>query len=133
MAKKKAEEAETPMEQAAQIGPRKLKALLRAADSAYKDQRSIAGTLGEKIAQAVEHDHLHKKAFATIRAMDRMTPEKLADYWDTLEYYFDVSGLAERAKSAPRLSLQPGKDDEEAEEGDDKVKPFPKPASVAAE
>lgn len=121
MAKKK----DTPTQQAAQIGQKKLRQLLKDAGAAYKDGREIAGGIGQKIANAIEHDHLHKKAFATIRALDRMTPEKLADYMDTLLYYYEISGLEERAKSAPRLSLDAGAAEEDGEEegagGDDKV------------
>ena len=137
MAKKR----KTGTEEAAQIGEKKLRQLLKEAKSASQDAHEITSSLGGKIASAVENDHLHKKAFATLRMLDKMTPEKLADYWDTLLYYMDISGLDERAKSAPRLSLENGKgedgeeDDEEAPAAEAKpkgadVKPFPKPTSV---
>jgi hypothetical protein len=85
------------------ISENKLKSLLRDSRAAYRDTRSIAGTLGESIAQAVEHNHLHRKAFAAVRAEDRMEPDKLAEYYDTLELYRDMCGLTERAKSAPKF------------------------------
>jgi len=143
MAKKpKAEEtAAKPSEVAPQTGEKKLRSLMNAARSAYKDSLAISGAYGEKIANAVEHDHLHKKAWASVVAEDRMTPEKLAEFYDAQEYYRDVLGLNERAKSAPRLRLEGGEEEteEEADAGDaeakpdPKVAPFPKPASVAAE
>ena len=108
MAKRK-EEAEQakPSEAEPQIGQKKLRSLLKAATDADKDQREIAGGINGRIADAVENDHLHKKAFSEIRKRARMTPEKLADYVDTLELYMDMSGLTERAKSAPRLHPKP--------------------------
>lgn len=112
MAKKEKPEPVKPSEVEAQIGKNKLRALLRAASSAHKDQREIAGGLGKKIQEASENDHLHLKAFAELRKRDRMTPEKLADYVDTVAFYMDLSGLTERAASAPRLRLEPGAEEE---------------------
>lgn len=99
---------------------KKLKALLRTAEAAYKDQRSIAGGYGEQIARAVEHDHLHKQAFAAVVREARLTPEKLAAFYDAQSYYRDVLGLDERAASAPRLPMSEG-----GEEGDPNVRRFP--------
>jgi hypothetical protein len=113
MAKNGKDEPQTGTEQAAQITPTKLQALLKAAKTAYQDGRAAAGIIGKKIATAAEHDHLHVKAFATLRAMDRMEPEKAAEYWDVLQYYVENSRVGEKIKSAPRLGLG---DDREAEE-----------------
>lgn len=133
-----AKPAKTPTQEAVQIGATKLKNLLKAAMSAAQDSHEITSSLGGKIASAVENDHLHKKAFGTLRMMNKMTPERLSDYWDTLQFYVDISGLGERAASAPKLRLETGEaeDDEEGETGGKdgkKVTPFPKPTSVAAE
>jgi hypothetical protein len=131
---------------AKQIGAAKLKRLLSIAANSHKDSQEIAGTLGQKIAHACEHDHLHRKAFATLKAMDRMTPEKLADYWDTLQYYVEISGLGERAASAPAFDLAArraqgeGGDDpedpdnprDEPEAGPGNIKPFPRPIGAPA-
>lgn len=95
----------------------KLRSLLAAARSTTKDVASLTGTLREKIGHAVENDHLHAKAFSMVRTMDRMEPAKLADLLDHLEHYLDVSGLRERAASAPRLSFGPGEEDGEEDEG----------------
>lgn len=128
----------TATDKAGQITANKLKRLMADSRAAYKDTRSIAGELGEKIAQAVEHDHLHKKAFAFVRMADRMEPEKLADFLDTVDYYRDISGLNERAAKVIRMSLDDdGQDDGEGDEDEDdqdgNVRPFPSPAGVAAE
>jgi hypothetical protein len=116
MAKTNGEQAEGATEQ---TSVKKLKALLRVAEAAYKDSRSIAGGYGEQVARAVEHDHLHKQAFASVVREARMTPEKLAAFYDAQSYYRDVLGLDERAASAPRLPM--------AEEGEDEgnVRRFP--------
>jgi hypothetical protein len=128
MVKKKDDASAKPSEVTEQIGQKKLKALLKAATEAYKEGREIAGTIGQKIGEAVENDRLHRKAFSVLRGMDRMTPEKLADFWDTLQFYVDASGLGERAKAALRLPLDAGDDDDDATEGN--VKAFPTPASA---
>jgi hypothetical protein len=47
---------------------------------------------------------------------DRMEPEKLAEFFDALDYYRDASGLNERAASAPRMDMG------------DNVEPFPSAA-----
>jgi hypothetical protein len=98
----------------------KLKALLGAARSVYKDTRLISGAFGEKIAKAVEHEHLHLKAFRSVVAEDRMEPDKLADFYDAQEHYRDVLGLNERATSAQRLPMG----ETEAEAADEKVTPL---------
>jgi hypothetical protein len=100
----KAEKA-TPSEVSEQISERKLKQLIKDARTAYKDTRAIAGDFGQKIASAVEHDHLHRKAFSVAKTADRMEPEKLAEFLDALDYYLDASGLRERAASAPRMEM----------------------------
>jgi hypothetical protein len=142
MAKSKSnDEKVKPSEVEKGIGAKKLIALLKTSAGAYKDGRAIAGELGQKIASACEHDNLHRKAFATLRAMDRMSPEKLADYWDSLLYYVDISGIGKRAESAPRLDLSEGDGDENAgqevsktvKNGDGNVRPFPQPHGEAAE
>lgn len=132
-----------PSEVSAQIGKKKLEGLLRAHRNGAEDISTISGNLGKAVASAVENDHLHRKAFRAILAEDKMTPEKLAEYYDVLELYRDMSGLNERAKSAPRLALEPGEEDGEevegkkpdaaAKGGNGNVKPFPAPATVPAE
>lgn len=118
--KPRSEKAEAP--KAPQTSPAKLRKLMATARAAYKDSRSIAGELGAEIKDASEHDHLHKKAFASCRAADRMEPEALADYFEARDYYEEVFGLRKRAASAPRLSLEDG-----TGEGDN-VEQFPQAA-----
>jgi hypothetical protein len=97
-----------------QIGPRKLKTLAGQAKAAYRASRQAAGQLGEAVRSAVEHDHLHAKAFRSVMAEDRMEPDELADFYAAQEFYREQLGLLERARSAPRLPI-----DEGAEGGDE--------------
>jgi hypothetical protein len=105
--------AETGTQKATQIGVKALKDLLALARSTKADVSELAGTLGQAIANAVESKHLHRKAFRSVVAEDRMEPDALADFYDAQEYYRDVLGLNERARSAPRLALVAGTDVEE--------------------
>lgn len=97
----------------------KLKSLLTSARSTTKDVASLTGSLREKIAYAVENNHLHTKAFGVVRTLDRMEPEKLADFLDHFEHYMEVSGLNERAKSAQRLQFGPGGEEASDDDGED--------------
>lgn len=89
----------------AAISQKKLLTLIKGGRAAYKNMREIAGTFGEQVKEAIEHDHLHRKAFAMVRSLDRLEPEKLAETMEQFLFYYEISGLAERAKSAPKLTL----------------------------
>lgn len=112
MAKAK-EEAVKPSEVEKMIGARKLQNLAKSAREARADAQEIAGQLGQKIANSVERDNLHRKAFRAVMAEDKMTPEKLAEFYEHLDYYRDVLGLLAKAESAPRLAFEEGEDEEE--------------------
>jgi hypothetical protein len=107
-----AKKQQTGTEKARQIGVKALKELVSLARSAKNDVSEISGRLGQAIANAVESKHLHRKAFRSVLAEDRMEPDALADFYDAQEFYRDALGLNERAKSAPRLSLVGGTDTE---------------------
>lgn len=115
---------------------KKLNDLLKDSRAAYKEQRGISGTIGAAIKEAVEHDHLHKKAFASVKAADRMEPEELADYFAHRDHYEDVSGLRRRAGSVMRMPLGEEKAGGQTEEPGRRaanVKAFPLPQGQAAE
>jgi hypothetical protein len=120
-------------------GSRKLNSLLAEGRKAYQDGRALAGEFGAAVKEAAENDNLHKGAFRTIRALDRMEPEKLADWMDHFEHYCEVCGLNKRAGSVVRMDFDDdGKsEDEDAEVGasDGKVHrgAFPPPKGEAAE
>ena len=121
--------AKTGTENAAQTPAKRLETLLKLARSTRRDQQSLAGTYGEKIAKAVEDEHLHPKAFSAAVKEDRMEPAELADYYDALDYYRDVLGLNERAESAPKLDME--LKEEEADDKKSTVTKFPAAATPA--
>lgn len=133
-------EAVKPSEVIVSISEKKLKALLNFARSTKKDMQELGGQLGQRIANAVENDHLHRKAFSIVRTLDRMEPEKLAECLDCLDHYLDISGIRERASKVQRMAFGPGGETAAEDEDEDEearqpstVRPFPRPASVAAE
>lgn len=86
----------------------KFKSLLKKVEAHYKDGQAAAGGAGELISNASEYHHLHKKAFSVFRQLNRMSPEKLADFLDHFDYYRDIGGLDEIAASAPRFDVIEG-------------------------
>lgn len=141
-------EAPTPTPQAersiAVTSEKKLRALLKDGRACRNAVQEANGTFGQKVSNAVENDHLHKKAFGVIRMLDKMEAEKLAEFMDHFDHYYTVSGLEERANSAQRLSFGAGEQAQEDEEDDDEqetaagvndenVRAFPAPQRVAAE
>lgn len=102
---KKAEAEQTPTQKAGATPVHTLKRLLNKGRAAKKDVQSINGTFGQAVADAVENQHLHRKAFAHIRQEDTMEPEKLLEYFTMRDYYEDVLGLREKAAKAGRLEL----------------------------
>jgi hypothetical protein len=138
-----ATEQAKPSEVMKVISEKRLKSLLSKARAASADVSSINGTLREEIGVAVEKHGLHKKVFSTIRALDRLEPEKLREWLDTFEHYVDISGLAKRAEDVQPMQFGEGEGEtEEAEPEEDagdeqghrrNIRDFPKPNSVAAE
>jgi hypothetical protein len=112
------------------ISKRKLLTLLADKRAAVQNSRSIAGELGSKIKELAENDNLHKKAFATFAAMDRMEPEALADFLAHLDYYMECGGIRKRASSVMRMPLG---DDADPAARTSNVKAFPSPSGMAAE
>lgn len=87
------------------INAKQLKQLLGADDSHKEEIDGVVGSLREKIAYAVKHHHLDKKAYALTKQFNRMSAEKLADLWPRLLAYMDMAGLMERIDSVDRLPL----------------------------
>lgn len=87
------------------INAKQLKSLLAADDSHKEEIDGVVGSLREKIAYAVKHHHLDKKAYALTKQFNRMSAEKLADLWPRLLAYMDMAGLMERIESVDRLPL----------------------------
>lgn len=109
-----------PSEVRQAISQKKLRTLLASTRSAKQDINEITSTLGNEVKQAIENNHLHRRAFGIVRGLDRLEPEQLAETLDCLDHYLDISGLRDRAASAPRMEMG-----EAEEDGEDNVKQFP--------
>jgi len=145
--RKKSEETETeaPAAQAKPaISANLLKSLLASSKKAKKDIAEISGPLGQRIAKAIEENHLHRKAFNIVKSLHPLEDEKLLECLDCLDHYLDISGLRDRAAKVQRLGLDQPADEEGDEEEDEaepaatgrrarNVEPFPAPRGVAAE
>ncbi len=109
-----------------------LTGLLRRNAEAATKTASINGSLREDIAYAVEHNYLHKGAFAILKKFDRMEDVKLAELWPTLLAYMDMTGVTKKIEAVERLPLGDQTDGEaepgEAEETDDAKPPRAGPA-----
>jgi hypothetical protein len=87
------------------ISASKLRSLLSSSQKASEDCAEIKGALGEELKTAKEKHNLHPKAFNTIKGLMGWEPEKLREFKDHFDFYWEASGLEKRADSAPRLSL----------------------------
>ena len=83
------------------ISQSKLRSLMASARSTKADIAEIAGNFGEEVKAAVENNHLNRKVFRQITALDRMEPEKLKLWLEDFEHYLDISGLQARADFGP--------------------------------
>ena len=109
------------------IPAKKLKELLKGQFSAKEELDEIRGGAANAVKQAQEKWGFNSRAFRVINSLWRLSPEKLADFMDDFLYMYDASGLADRAKSAPRLSSV------QAEEESETAAPAPaKPRSGAS-
>lgn len=93
---------------------KKLTSLLALGRRTYKQVQSLSGEFGQAVANAAEHHHVHRKAFAVIRQLDRMENEKLAEFKAHFDDYYVKAGLQEREDSVELLPM----------EDDDKVVPI---------
>jgi hypothetical protein len=91
----------------------KLRKLLSTYRSAQGDIDEITESLRTETSNAVEKHHLHRRAFNMIKALDKLSPEKLAEWSEHFEHYMEISGLNERIASAPSLALGNGADESE--------------------
>jgi hypothetical protein len=111
MARKKAETAPQAEETTVRlISASKLKSLLNSAQKASEDCSEITGALGEEIKAAIEKHHLHRKAFNAVKGLMSWSPEKLREFKDHFDYYWEASGLEKKADSAPRLPMDDGEE-----------------------
>ena len=104
------------------IPANKLTALLRAAKKTKEKTAGLSGELGQMVANAVENDHLHRKAFSFTKQLHQMPDEKLAETMTHFLYYLDASGINARVEKVGRLELgdQPGESEAEETEQPEK-------------
>ena len=97
------------------ISPPKLKSLCSTGLKAREDIGEIRGAFGQEVKIAKEKYGLHPKAFNVINGMYGWSPEKLREFKDHFDFYWDVSGLEKKAESAPRLPMgdEPGNEEED--------------------
>jgi len=97
------------------ISANDLKSLLKHKRQAQDFAAETNGSLGEKIAAAVENKNLHRKAFSECAKIDRMIIKKgveaAAEYYDVLQHYLDISGLMAKIEGVQRLPLGDDKED----------------------
>lgn len=107
MAKNKtpASEPATGKDVTGMIPAKVLNSILNKDKATKKEQSALSGELGQKIAEAVDRFGTNRKALSTVRMLNRMEPEKLADYLDHLDYMLDISGIEARAAAVQRLPL----------------------------
>ena len=91
--------------------------LLKIGRSSAKDSAEANGRFGSAVAKAVEDHALHRKAFRVLVMASKMEPEKLADFLDHLEHYFEATGIYDRANTVQGLPLNKD-DDAERQEAD---------------
>lgn len=95
----------------------KLKALLRACKGADADRNEASGRKGSLISNAVERDHLDKKAWSYACALEKMSQQKGAITWSHLLHYVECLGLQEKFDQQEEMFARPeiGEAEEEAD------------------
>src|ERR1700761_1727735 len=77
--------------------------LAKAKRDTKKRTQSISGTLGQKIAEAVENKHLDRKAFSIACQLDALDDEKLHITYHNLLYYMEALGVEKRATAQEEM------------------------------
>ena len=99
------------VKQQGQIEAKKLKTLANSWESTRDEVSELSGDLGSQIRLAIKEEGLHRRAFRAVMAERKMEAEKLAEFYEALDFYREVLGLVERAASAPKFEvLEGGKD-----------------------
>lgn len=80
-----------------------LEELAKAKRDTKKRTQSMNGTLGEKIATAVESKHLDRKAFSMACQLEQMDDERLHVTYFNLLYYMEALGVEKRATAQEEM------------------------------
>lgn len=86
--------------------------LIRAVKGHEADKNEVLGGLGATIKNAIDKQHLDRKAFAIFRGLMRMSDKKLTTTLAHLDHYIEIGGLNARILSQPDMI---GRDAELAE------------------
>lgn len=112
MAKEKTSTVGAPLKTTIIFTPKSvLEELAKDKRNAKKRSQSIAGTLGEKIAKAVDEKHLDRKAFGIATQLEAMDDERLHLTVYNLLHYLDVLGIMKRATAQEEM-FEPGESSE---------------------
>ena len=81
----------------------KIVGLIRRVKENEADRASDAGTDREEIGQLLDLTGLHKKAFATVRALDKMTEEKRSDCLRSLHALLELMDQVWNGQKTPDM------------------------------
>jgi hypothetical protein len=99
-------EAAKPSDVTTLISAKELKTLLKRDIDIRDEIGELVGALREKIAYAVEKNHLDKDAFALVKKFKKWKPEKLAAVWPVLLVYMEMVGLMQEIDSVQSLPFE---------------------------
>lgn len=93
----------SPSETMQVISESAFKSLLSKIKGAEADKNEAVGSIGSAISNAVEKNHLDKKAFSLFRTLQRMSDNKLATTIAHFDHYREIGGLDERAANQEQM------------------------------
>lgn len=117
MAKKGPDSQGAAVQASVVINEKKLKSLLKLKRTLSAEVGELTGNYRAELAQAVEKQNLHKKAYAMVTQFDKMEPEQALECWTHLTMYMDLSGIMAKIDSVAKLPLE---DPPKEETGDGK-------------
>jgi hypothetical protein len=85
------------------IPARKAKELVQAFKNAGANRLKINEAIGREINSAILRYGITRKVLTLIAKLDGLEAERLADWKDEFDHWWDVLGLEKRAESAPRF------------------------------
>ena len=72
------------------VAPRQLLALIKDAHQKRNEIQGIAGTLGDRVKNAIENGHLHRAAFALMVRLYKMDELKREDFIRQIPIYIEM-------------------------------------------
>lgn len=119
-----AQAAANPSEVRKAVSAKTLKDLLRRSNERRDAIGEISGAQSEEVRAIIERYGTNRQALRLIMSLAGKKPEQLRNFIDDFDHLWDISGLKDKADSAPSLGLeQPGEEDGEAEEAGETEEP----------